>query len=254
MWNRRNLVILFLLTAIVAAPSEALPGDEEGCMICHRLGIRKATAEGGTELRVSDPAGSSHEALYCSDCHPDAKSAPHATAPGTASCIGECHSSSAKARETHRSASFGGLNEAHRAVSAPRAPCLLCHRSTDRPPVRNVVSVRCAGCHAKEKDSVSRGVHARFRSQAGEGMCGECHLAHGTAAPNDNAAMGKVNCGGAQCHARVSDRMRRLGGHEKERDAGGKAGAAGIFLAVVAIGFVSGRYLGKSGRPGRVRK
>lgn len=254
MWSRGKACAVLLMLAWMLFPAAASAGDEEGCLICHRLAIRKGS---GAELRVADAPGGPHESLYCSDCHPDAKSAPHAVSPGAASCIGECHSSSRRAAETHRAASFGGLNEGHRRISAPRAPCMLCHLSGDRPGGMHVVADRCSGCHAPERDSVSRGVHARVRGRAGDGMCAGCHLAHESAAKNDNVAAGKANCGGNECHASVSDGMRKLGGHDWGGEAGrhgGKAGAAGIFLAVAALGAVSSRFLRGNGRGRADRK
>lgn len=251
MWNSPKFFITAFLIAWIFLPAAASGGDEEGCMICHRLAIRKSTAEGGTSLRVSDQTGGPHDTLYCSDCHPDAKSAPHSAAPGAASCIGECHSSSTKASQTHRAASFGGLIEGHRSISVPRAPCQLCHRSTDRTSSRKIVAGRCVGCHVRERKSVSRGVHARIQRRTGDGMCADCHLAHGTSAKNDNVSFGKANCGGGECHARLTDGMKILGGHEKRAESGGKSGttsAVGIFLAAAALGVASGRLHFRSAR------
>jgi hypothetical protein len=251
MWNSRKAGAAILVLAWLLFPASAWGEDEEGCLICHRLGMRRASLEGGEELRVSDPRGGPHESLYCSDCHPDAKAAPHPVSPGAASCIGECHSSSQAAVETHRAASFGGINEGHRGISAPRAPCRLCHRAEDRLANRDAVMDRCSGCHARERDSVSRGVHARIRGQSGDGMCAGCHLAHKTPVKSRMIPTGKANCGGKECHARVTDGMMKLGGHDDGPETGrtsGKAAGAGIFLALAGLGAVSSRFLCGHGR------
>ena len=75
----------------------AVAGDEEGCLFCHRLELHRSSAIAkGSNLRVWDPPGGLHDSLYCSDCHQDAKVAPHPSLPGPATCIGECHGSETK--------------------------------------------------------------------------------------------------------------------------------------------------------------
>ncbi len=202
-------------------------------------------------MRVSDARGGPHEPLYCSDCHPDAKTAPHQAAPGPAGCIGDCHSNSPGSVETHRAASFGGLNEGHRRISAPRAPCLLCHQAEDRLVNRDAIVYRCTGCHVRERDSVARGVHARIRGPSGGGICAGCHLAHKTPAKSQIVPVGKANCAGKECHGNVTDGMKKLGGHDSGAESGstpGKTAAAGVFLAVAALGGMSSRLLRGNGR------
>lgn len=252
MWNRRTAGAWILILALLSFPCRAIGEDEEGCLICHRLGLRKATVDGGGELRVSDSAAGPHKALYCSDCHVDAKSAPHPVSPGPAGCIGECHSASAGSAESHRTASFGGLIEPHRKLAAPRAPCLLCHRAEDRLANRGEIGSRCSGCHAGMRESVATGPHARVEGKSGEGMCADCHLAHKTPAKSPpNPSVGNANCGGKGCHAGLSDGMKRLGGHGKKAGSAGignKAAAGGFFIALVALGALSGRMLRGNGR------
>lgn len=244
MWNRKAL--LPVAAAFILATAAAHAGDEEGCGICHRLELRRSSAEGGAELKVSDPAGGPHDGLYCSDCHVDAKTAPHPFQPGPAGCIGECHIVSSKARGTHRTASFGGLTESHRKLSAPRAPCLLCHGSHDRTGSLASVVRRCGGCHPKERSSAARGVHARIGASGEEGYCSMCHTAHPEMAKERQIEKRGAVCGGKGCHAVVTPRMKSLGGHDT---GGAGAGAkAAVFLAVVGLGVLSGRRFGGAGR------
>lgn len=243
----RRLVSLAAFLALAVA-SQAWASDEEGCLFCHRLEIRRATARGAGELRVRDATGP-HADLYCSDCHSDAKTAPHPQTPGPAACIGECHAPSPGARETHRRASFGGMTESHRMISAPDAPCRLCHKATDEAGKRSPIASRCEACHARERESVAAGVHGRVDPSGGGLLCGSCHRAH----PPPGAAPARAGCGGTGCHSGVTEEMRRLAAHgageSKGRDAG-KGARAGVFLALTAIGWISGRLLS----PSRERK
>ncbi len=226
---------------LLAARAQAV--DEEGCLLCHGLDLRAAASEpDGRELRVREAVGGSHDALFCSDCHPDARRAPHAAVPGPAQCIGECHGEAAGARESHRRASYGGLSESHRGLSTPDAPCRLCHRATDRPGSRETVLARCAGCHAGERASERRGVHARLSGRGASGLCASCHVPH-PATPG----AAKAACDGAGCHKGVSDAMRRLVGH-KARVAGGRLSEAGVLIAFAAAGWIAGRRLSPRAR------
>ncbi len=243
MWSRRTSVLLLLL---LLSASSASGGDQEGCQFCHRLEIRRSSAPRtkGGDLRVWEAPGGLHDPLYCSDCHPDARVAPHPSTPGPATCIGECHAPSPGVRDTHRRASFGGGIEVHRVLSAPRSPCLLCHRATDRKHDTEPIEVRCGNCHREERNSVARGVHARFARQGSAGMCARCHRMHSD--PKDAPT---VACEGSGCHRIVTAGMRRLAAHENS--GGGTAGRisrAGVFLFIVTLGWASGRFLSPAGR------
>ena len=235
------LILAGVVVLLLAGRARAV--DEEGCLFCHGLDIRAAAPEkGGRELRVREPLGGPHDALFCSDCHPDARKAPHASAPGGAQCIGECHGQSAGAKESHRRASYGGLSEPHRGLSSPDAPCRLCHRAADRPGNAGTVLARCAGCHPVERVSESRGVHARLAGPTGIGLCAACHPPH----PAVSGAA-KATCAGPGCHARVTAGMKRLVGH-KGKVAGGWASEAGVLVGLAALGWLVGRRLSPSGR------
>ncbi len=246
MWNRGAWAIALLLAWIcLGGPAPAPAADEEGCLFCHRLELRVAEPlPDGRDLKVWEASRGMHDALYCSDCHPDAGKAPHAAAPGPAQCLGECHGRSATAIESHRRASFGGLVETHRGLSSPRAPCRLCHRASDKAGNAGAIVARCAGCHGKARESLSRGVHARVADRA-SGMCPDCHVVHPAAAP-----VAKITCAGIGCHAQASERMKRLAAH----DEGGSRGRAGrgvaeasLVLGIAAVGFFAGRRLSPPG-------
>ncbi len=239
MWSRKKAALLVVAAALVLPPAgPARAVDEEGCLFCHGLDLRSAAPEqGGGDLRVREPVGGLHDALFCSDCHPDARRAPHAAAPGAAQCIGACHGQTAAASESHRRASYGGLSEPHRRLSSPEAPCRLCHRATDRPGRPDQVLSRCAGCHAGERASESRGVHARLSGRGGFGLCGGCHAAH-PAAPG----AARTACAGRECHQGVTAGMRRLVGH-KGRVPGGRASETGVVVALAVLGWMMGRRL-----------
>lgn len=242
MWNKRLAAALFLAASL--CPGVSLAADEEGCLLCHRLELRSASVDGGFDLSVSNLRAPPHDPLHCSDCHADAKAAPHVSTPGPAGCIGECHSPSASAAEAHRAASFGGMTESHRKASVPRAPCRLCHKADDRPGGAAAVVERCGGCHARERDSAEAGVHSGIGTHGVKGDCTLCHVAHPRAAKEGQAAAGRARCDGKECHAGVSPGMRRLAGHAPEVPAAGaadRAAEAGGFLAIVALGALSSR-------------
>lgn len=239
MWSRKTAFVVFLLVFPGGIASAA---DQEGCQLCHRLELHRSSGHSkGGDLRVWEAPGGVHDLLYCSDCHQDARIAPHPATPGPATCIGDCHGSGPEARASHRRASFGGGVEAHRKVSAPRAPCVLCHGAADRKGNEETIAKRCGGCHQTERDSVGRGVHARFFRGESGGICARCHKAHpeGEDAP-------KVSCGDDGCHGNVTAGMRRLAGHDAKGNAGrtaGKITRAGVFLLIVSLGWASGRFL-----------
>ncbi len=243
MSNSGRAVLLILSGVVVLLlAGRARAADEEGCLLCHGLDLRAAaTGRDGRDLRVREALGGIHDALFCSDCHADARKAPHAAAPGPAQCIGECHGQTAAARESHRRASYGGLSEPHRTLSAPDAPCRLCHGATDRRGSAEAILARCAGCHASERASEARGVHARLSGSGGFGLCGDCHPAHPAAAGGAKAA-----CEGRACHQGVSAGMRRLVGH-KGGVAGGPASEAGAVVGFAVLGWIVGRRLSPRG-------
>ncbi len=246
MSNKGGAALLVLWAAVVLFPAgPALGADEEGCLFCHGLDLRASAPEpGGRDLRVRESLGGAHDALFCSDCHLDARKAPHAGAPGPAQCIGECHGQTAHSKESHRRASYGGLSESHRVLSSPDAPCRLCHRAMDRPGSAGTILARCAGCHPRERASESRGVHARFSGRGGFGLCAGCHAAHPSA-----PGVARTACEGAGCHQGATAAMRRLIGH-KASVPGGRASEAGVVAGLAALGWIAGRRLSPGGRKG----
>lgn len=242
MWNRAAYPVVAAMVALLAA-APAAAADEEGCLFCHGLELRVAAPKipDGRDLRVSDPAGA-HDALFCSDCHVDARRAPHGAPPGPAQCIGECHGQTAAAKESHRRASFGGLVEPHRGLTAPAAPCHLCHRAGET--VRGGVSIagRCAGCHRAAADSEASGVHARLAGRAGTGACLGCHPAH----PSGSGSA-KATCGAPGCHATVTAGMKALVGH-RTRTAASRIVGAALLIGLAGLGFLGGRRLSPGAR------
>lgn len=243
MSSRRAAVILGIL--MLAATAANAGGDEEGCLFCHRLGLVRALPDRAVSLRVWDPPGTPHGTLYCSDCHADAKHAPHAAPPGPAGCIGACHGSDGKTAESHRRAAFGGLTEAHRAAAAPFAPCRFCHAASDPADDPGRIVRRCGSCHPGQTGSLSRGIHARLPVRT---ACIGCHPPHREETPG----AGRVSCGGSGCHRDVSKRTLGLAAHEGQGPGSGFAGRAGrpaLFLLIVLAGWGTGRFLS----PGPVR-
>lgn len=235
MWNRRAAFLLGFLMAVSTVTSAG--GDEEGCLFCHRLGIVRTLPDRVVSLRVWDPPGGIHAILYCSDCHPDAKNAPHTLPPGPARCIGECHGSTGQAMESHRRAAFGGLTEIHRPAAAPYSPCRICHGAGDPPgDVRRIVE-RCGRCHGPEAESLSRGIHARTpRANA----CVGCHPPHRESHDEPQ----QVSCEGGDCHPSASERKIRLAGHDVRgagTGTGGPIARGGLFLLIVLGGWGAGR-------------
>lgn len=250
MSSRGKAAVLVLSGLFLLFPGgSARAIDEEGCLFCHGLDMRSPAPErDGRDLRVHELLGGMHAALFCSDCHPDARRAPHAAEPGPAQCIGECHGQTAGAKESHRRASYGGLSEPHRNISSPDAPCRLCHRGTDKAGAHGAILSRCAGCHTGERDSELRGVHARLAGPGGVALCGGCHVAHPAASGGQ-----KANCDGAECHKSTTAGMRRLVGH-KGGVAGGRASEAAVLVGIAAVGLIAGRRLSPRGRKGGIAR
>ncbi len=237
---------LVLWGVIVLLPAgRAWAVDEEGCLFCHGLDMASRASEpDGRDLCVREPVGGPHDALFCSDCHPDARRAPHASEPGAAQCIGDCHGQTASAKDSHRRASYGGLSESHRGLSSPQAPCRLCHRAADKAGSRATIAERCAGCHPGERSSEIRGVHARFGGPRGVRLCAACHVAH----PAGSAAA-TATCTGPGCHQTATVRMNRLAGH-RGGAARGRASAAAVLVGLAGLGWIVGRRLSPPLRSG----
>lgn len=209
MSNERLIVVVAAVLLLLLGDGDASARDEEGCLFCHRLSLggQPFGTGGAVDFRVADPAGIVHSPLFCSDCHRDVSLIPHATTLSPARCIDACHADvdTAPAQARHRAASFGGLTESHRKVSAPTAPCRLCHGSTDAKGDRVVVSARCAGCHPGKGAALSVD-HSAETSKSGG--CVACHRAHG----DGSAALVPHRCG--DCHGKVDKAMADSGGHK----------------------------------------
>ena len=244
----RFAALLWALAAalsVAAAPAGA--ADQEGCLLCHRLELRVAADGADRILKVHDSPDWIHNTLYCSDCHPDARNAPHAGPPGAAQCIGECHGGSGGTIASHRRAAFAGFTESHRRVSPGKSPCRLCHTAEDRKGDRTARDRRCAGCHRKEREVAAFGPHGAFANT--ERFCLDCHPAHpeGTAA----AATAGTSCSAPRCHARVSPAMRALVDHRGRDGEGREFARALVFFLLALTGWAAGWALSPpSGRGG----
>lgn len=203
--------------------------DQEGCLLCHRLGLRTATNGAGRSLDIRDAPGGNHGSLYCSDCHPDARTIPHPAPPGPSNCIGECHGSNEGATASHRKAAFGGLTETHRKVVSPRPPCLACHAYGDAKGDYPTVNARCVSCHRSEAHAVRKGPH--WRMAGGSGGCVGCHPAH----PGGAAGSTSANCGGTGCHPRGTAGMRAIVDHRVRDPAALPWAKGGVFIAIVVL-------------------
>jgi hypothetical protein len=232
-------LLLLVLSHLLSAPP-ATAADQEGCMLCHRLELRLPSGNGAKSLKTHDSPGGSHDSLYCSDCHPDARTVPHPAPPGSALCVGECHGGTASSQAAHRNAGFGGLTEGHRAAALPGTPCRLCHRARDGKASRAVLRDRCASCHAAEAAEVARGPHG----QVGGGSCVDCHPVHPTATVGAGAA--KTSCAGTGCHRASTPGMASLVRH-RSRDAGSPVGSVlshgAVFFGIAAAGWILGGAL-----------
>jgi len=235
-----------ILIGILAAGA-ARASDQEGCLLCHRFELRVAVDGAEKILKVHDSPDWLHKALYCSDCHSDARNAPHTIPPGRAQCIGECHEGNDGATASHRRAAFGGFAESHRRVSPGRSPCRICHSAADRKGDRAAKERRCAGCHRKEYAAAAAGPHGGFANTAR--FCVDCHPAHpeGSAA----ATTGGASCAGSGCHARVPPAMRALVDHRGQDGKGRRFAQALLFFLLVFSGWAAGWALSPpSGRGG----
>ena len=245
MWNSFLMAVFFLLLPPILQPGAVLAGDEEGCLFCHRLGLVIRTGGEIRELDVVEHPGAAHASLYCSDCHPDAKIAPHPARPNPATCAGDCHGVTDSARRTHRRASAGGRTGTHRKVSFPKAPCVSCHRAGDRPGDSGATDARCRGCHMGYASDARNGIHSRVPAARGGNRCAVCHPPH-----PEGADTREASCGGAGCHDRIPPRMIRLAAHEKTagvRFSTTRAGRGGAFLVIAFLGWYGGRRLSGKG-------
>jgi len=229
-----------LLAACLAAGAQA--ADEEGCLLCHTLPLVRASAQGARVLAVRDASDAVHAGLLCSDCHRDARAAPHPAPPGPATCLGSCHGPAGDAEPAHRRASFGGLTESHRAAAAPRSPCVACHRFGDAPGDAGALGARCASCHPSQAAAGAIPAHGRTVGGRTAG-CPLCHRAHREA--SGAGEVRRAACDGTGCHGNVTQKMRRLAGHEDRRRAGSAAdpAAALVFAGLAVGGFALGRVL-----------
>jgi hypothetical protein len=242
MLNRH--VAALLAVGIFGMVAAAEGADQEGCLFCHRLELAHA-GSGNADLRVTERQNGLHAGLYCSDCHPDGRMAPHSVAPGAARCIEECHGSGAGAvPENHRRAAFGGLTETHRQAAAPSSPCLFCHKADDPPSSASPAADRCRDCHRGQALSVSQGVHARSIGGSARIGCTACHPPHPAATAGGRPGKG-TTCAGTGCHAVVTERMKALGSHGKGDAAERPGRASGLILfgAIAALGLLPGRLL-----------
>lgn len=228
---------MVLLGILAASPARS--SDQEGCLLCHRLELRVAADGAERSLKVHDSPDGLHMTLYCSDCHPDARNAPHPAPPGAAQCIGECHGGSAAAIASHRRAAFAGFTESHRRVSPGRSPCRFCHTAGDRKGDRSAKMRRCAGCHRKEYDAAAAGPHGAFANTAR--FCADCHPAHpeGTSA----STTGGASCLGPGCHVRVSPVLRALVDHRGQEGKGGEFAHGLLFFLLALTGWAAGWVL-----------
>lgn len=227
--------IPLVFVAIMAA-SAARASDQEGCLLCHRLDLRVAADGTEKNLKVHDSLVWLHEALYCSDCHPDARNAPHSFTPGAAQCIGECHGGNDVEIASHRKAAFSGFTESHRRVSPGRSPCRFCHSAAERKGDLSAKERRCAGCHRKEYDAAAVGPHGAFANTAR--FCVDCHPAH----PEGNAAAstGTASCAVPGCHTRVTPGMRPIADHRGLHDDGREFARALVFFLLAFTGWAAG--------------
>lgn len=228
------MVLIAILAAGVARAS-----DQEGCLLCHRLELRVAADGTEKNLKVHDSPDWIHNALYCSDCHPDARNAPHPVPPGAAQCIGECHGGNDGATASHRRAAFAGFTESHRLVYPGRSTCRLCHSATDRKGDLSAKERRCAGCHRKEYDAASAGPHGAL-ADTGR-FCVDCHPAH----PEGAAAMTTEPsyCAAPGCHARATPVLRALVDHRGHHGKGRGFARALLFFLIAIAGWAAGRAL-----------
>lgn len=240
----RRVCLPFAVVGVLVSGA-SLASDQEGCLLCHRLSLRVVVDGAERNLKVDDRAAWIHEALFCSDCHPDARNAPHPAPPGAAQCIGECHGGGEGAISSHRRAAFGGLTETHRRVSPGKGACLPCHRASDAKTGHAATERRCDGCHSGERAAASRGPHARRADSPG--FCSGCHPPHpaltGKGDPTNQA------CAASDCHARVTPAMKELADHRTSRGAGSGIGKAALFFLLACAGWLAGSAL--SPKPGR---
>ncbi|RJP24148.1 MAG: hypothetical protein C4529_02985 [Deltaproteobacteria bacterium] len=231
--------------SVAAVPAGA--SDQEGCLLCHRLELRVANDGAERTLKVHDSPDWIHRELYCSDCHPDARNAPHPVPPGSAQCIGECHGKNDRAVASHRRAAFAGFTESHRRVSPGRSPCRLCHAAADRAGDRSAKKRRCEGCHPREYSLAAVGPHGALADS--NRFCVDCHPAHPETVSGGGAA-GISSCGGPGCHARVTPSMRALVDHRGSGFAARGLGKASLFFLLAFAGWAAGRALSPPTDPG----
>lgn len=224
---------MIFLGILAAAPAHA--SDQEGCLLCHRLELRVADDGAVRSLKVHDFPDGVHKALYCSDCHPDARNAPHAAPPGAAQCIGECHGGDDGAGASHRRAAYAGFTESHRRVFPGRSPCRLCHTAADRKGDRSEMVLRCSGCHRKEYAVAAAGPHGAFADTTR--FCADCHSAH----PEGSAVtVGNAPCARPGCHVRASLALRALADHRDREVEGSGFRRSLLFFLIALSGWAAG--------------
>jgi len=243
--GRFAALIWALAAAVFVATPPAMAADQEGCLLCHRLELRVGADEAERNLKVHDSPDWLHKSLYCSDCHPDARNAPHTAPPVAAQCIGECHGGNDTAVASHRRAAFAGFTESHRRASPGKSTCRLCHSAADRKGDRSAKERQCAGCHRREYDAAAAGPHGGFANTPR--FCVNCHPAHPESASAGTS--GVASCAAPGCHARVSPVLRALADHRGQGGKGRGFARALLFFLLAFTGGAAGWAL--SPPPGR---
>lgn len=180
-------------------------------------------ARPGLYVQAKVYAASVHGEAACVDCHPAAKTLPHAPKLGQVNCTQACHS---KAKGDF----LQGVHAAAAARGDPGAPtCVTCHGGHDILPKNNrnsrtyplnVISM-CGNCHQKHTGNVNDGKqqmdnymasgHGRALIKSGlivSATCADCHGSHRVLPSKDpQSSVNRTNvaatCG--HCHVGINE-------------------------------------------------
>jgi hypothetical protein len=193
-WNsaraaRRFLVAAGIVAMLLAAPSPAPAGDEEGCLGCHGLPGFALRDDGGARQLAIDTDrldASAHGDLGCRDCHAEIASIPHGEQRDVG-CGQPCHRQEKGGKEySHEGLYWEYAASVHGSSRSRKIGCLLCHPSPERRETAERDKLeevrRCASCHRDHPRVRAWFSDRHFLELAGGNRrapsCPDCHSAH----------------------------------------------------------------------------
>jgi cytochrome b subunit of formate dehydrogenase len=229
------LISLFLVQAILVAPTQADPSDpklaNDRCLRCHgREGFSREAPDGSQrDLHVSAEvfAASVHGQQDCVGCHKDITKAPHRKGVERAVGCVECHLETwgalqAEGREAengtlkvvvdHIESYMQSLHARPRIADQSRtnATCYDCHGAHDIERVDRAARSQnylelpnmCGRCHGDILEVYKTSVHGEewLAGNTEAAICADCHSRHGVVEVHDDKGRVEITQSCGNCH------------------------------------------------------